>query len=196
MISLVSMRRFRGLVITAVILLLLDHSFSGDGAVNGDAARATARTDPDLTPSRFNYAEVLQKALFFFDAQRSGKLPNDFCIEWRGDSALDDGKDAGIDPTGGYSAALAAASILFRAYYDSRSGYYDELVWSALWLHKATGETDYLQKAETIFAVHCANAPMRWTHSWDDKRYGAAVILAQLTRSTTSRDAVRRWLDY
>lgn len=102
MINLVSVRCFQRLVISAVILLLLDHSFSGDGAVNGDAPRATARTDPDLTQSQFNYAEVLQKALFFFDAQRSGKLPNGFCIEWRGDSALEDGKDADIDLTDGY----------------------------------------------------------------------------------------------
>ena len=50
----------------------------------------------------FDYAEVLQKALFFFDAQRSGHLPNDFRVPWRGDSALDDGKDAGVDLTGGY----------------------------------------------------------------------------------------------
>jgi hypothetical protein len=26
---------------------------------------------------------------------------------------------------------------------------------------------------------------MRWTHSWDDKRYGATILLAQLTKCET-----------
>ena len=37
---------------------------------------------------------------------------------------------------------------------------------------------------------------MRWTHSWDDKRYGATILLAQLTKCETYRVAVRRWLNY
>jgi hypothetical protein len=37
---------------------------------------------------------------------------------------------------------------------------------------------------------------MRWTHSRDDKLYGATILLAQLTKSDTYRKAVRRWLDY
>ncbi|WP_051261459.1 glycoside hydrolase family 9 protein [Desulfovibrio inopinatus] len=45
----------------------------------------------------FNYAEALQKSLFFYDAQRSGRLPERGTapgqnrVEWRGDSFLDDG---------------------------------------------------------------------------------------------------------
>ena len=37
---------------------------------------------------------------------------------------------------------------------------------------------------------------MRWTHSWDDKRYGATILLAQLTKCGTYRVAVRRWVNY
>lgn len=51
---------------------------------------------------RFNYAEALQKALYFFEAQRSGKLPAGNRVEWRGDSGLRDGADAGVDLTGGW----------------------------------------------------------------------------------------------
>jgi endoglucanase len=80
-------------------------------------------------------------------------------------------------------------------YYHS-SGYHDELVWSALWLYKATGNVEYLRKAESIYRENFANASMRWTHSWDDKRYGAAILLAQLTKSDVYKNAVRRWLDY
>ncbi|KAL9844145.1 putative cellulase [Arabidopsis thaliana] len=49
-----------------------------------------------------NYAEALQKSLLYFEAQRSGKLPPNQRVTWRGDSALKDGSDAHIDLTGGY----------------------------------------------------------------------------------------------
>jgi hypothetical protein len=50
----------------------------------------------------FNFAEVLQKSLWFYDAQRSGKLPEDFRIRWRANSGLNDGGDVGRDLTGGF----------------------------------------------------------------------------------------------
>ena len=51
---------------------------------------------------QFNYGEALQKSILFYEAQQSGKLPNWNRINWRGDSALDDGSDVGIDLTGGW----------------------------------------------------------------------------------------------
>jgi hypothetical protein len=53
------------------------------------------------TPS-FNYAEALQKAIFFYEEQISGPKPSWSRVSWRGDSALDDGDDAGRDLTGGW----------------------------------------------------------------------------------------------
>ncbi|KAA3468249.1 endoglucanase 16-like [Gossypium australe] len=50
----------------------------------------------------FNYKEALTKSLMFLEAQRSGKLPANNRIPWRGDSALDDGKEANVDLVGGY----------------------------------------------------------------------------------------------
>ena len=50
----------------------------------------------------FNFAEVLQKSLWFYDAQRSGRLPENFRVRWRADSALGDGSDVGRDLTGGF----------------------------------------------------------------------------------------------
>ena len=41
---------------------------------------------------QFNYKEALTKSLIFLEAQRSGKLPPNNRVPWRGDSALDDGK--------------------------------------------------------------------------------------------------------
>lgn len=49
-----------------------------------------------------NYAEALQKALFFYEAQTSGRLPLDHRVEWRGDSCTRDGQDVGQDLSGGW----------------------------------------------------------------------------------------------
>ncbi|KAL6844178.1 hypothetical protein ACP4OV_025851 [Aristida adscensionis] len=52
--------------------------------------------------SRFDYAGAFDKCLQFFEAQRSGKLPADRRVQWRGDSALTDGFSQGVDLVGGY----------------------------------------------------------------------------------------------
>ncbi|KAL8050186.1 hypothetical protein ABFX02_06G066600 [Erythranthe guttata] len=49
-----------------------------------------------------DYGAALTKSLLFYEAQRSGKLPPTQRVQWRGDSALTDGKDSGVDLTGGY----------------------------------------------------------------------------------------------
>lgn len=49
----------------------------------------------------FNYGEALQKSIWFYDAQRSGDLPASNRVSWRGDSALRDGSDVGLDLSGG-----------------------------------------------------------------------------------------------
>lgn len=46
--------------------------------------------------AHFNYKEALTKSIIFLEAQRSGKLPPNPRPPWRGDSALDDGKEAGV----------------------------------------------------------------------------------------------------
>ncbi|AXB42214.1 glycoside hydrolase family 9 protein [Amycolatopsis albispora] len=50
----------------------------------------------------FNYGEALQKSILFYDAQRSGVLGPGNRVNWRGDSGLADGQDAGLDLTGGF----------------------------------------------------------------------------------------------
>ena len=50
----------------------------------------------------YDYSEILSKSIWFYESQRSGKLPANNRVPWRGDSALDDGKDVGLDLTGGY----------------------------------------------------------------------------------------------
>src|SRR5215468_198249 len=55
-----------------------------------------------LSAQTFNYGEALQKSLFFYEAQRSGTLPANKRINWRGNSGLNDGSDVGKDLTGGW----------------------------------------------------------------------------------------------
>ncbi|KAK3143376.1 hypothetical protein QOZ80_4AG0299590 [Eleusine coracana subsp. coracana] len=52
--------------------------------------------------SSFDYGGAFDKCLQFFEAQRSGKLPSDRRVQWRGDSALNDGFSQGVDLVGGY----------------------------------------------------------------------------------------------
>ncbi|MEZ4864808.1 MAG: glycoside hydrolase family 9 protein [Caldilineaceae bacterium] len=290
---------------------------------------------PTFTPGNgaYNYAEALQKSLFFYEAQRSGPLPTNNRIEWRGPSGLSDGADHGVDLTGGWydagdhvkfgfpmassatllawslidyrdayvatgqldialgnlkwatdyflkahtapnelwgqvgqgsvdhawwgpaevmqmarpsykidascpgsdlagetAAALAAAALVFApsdaayastlrthaaqlytfadtyrgkysdcitdaaAFYNSWSGYNDELVWGALWLYRATGDNSYLTKAQSY--ANNLGQDFKWTHAWDDKSYGSRVLLAQLTGNSVYQQAVQQWLDY
>lgn len=43
-----------------------------------------------------DYGDALTKSLLYFEAQRSGKLPSNQRVTWRGDSALRDGSDAHV----------------------------------------------------------------------------------------------------
>ncbi len=94
-------------------------------------------------------------------------------------------------------------------YYNSYSGYQDELVWSDIWMAKAkdaqtagsgsaywsTARTEYTALSnESQQAVHS----YKWTLAWDDKSYGAYVLMAeQFPNDPAGYNAdVERWLDY
>jgi endoglucanase len=308
-------------------------------ALLGGALVPLSGTHAQAQEPSFNYAEALQKSMFFYEAQRSGELPEDNRVSWRGDSALRDGADAGLDLTGGWydagdhvkfgfpmaatttllawggiageqgyaasgqldelrdnlrwvndyfikahpspnvlyaqvgdgdddhkwwgpaevmqmarpayrvdascpgsdiagetAAAMAASSLLFADtdpayaatlvrhaeelyafadthrgvysdcvpvgnFYNSWSGYQDELVWGAYWLYKATGDQSHLAKAEAEYD-HLSTEPQsdtrsyRWTLAWDDKSYGAYALLAMETGDTRYVEDANRWLDY
>jgi aryl-phospho-beta-D-glucosidase BglC (GH1 family) len=308
-----------------------------NAALGRATATATITDDDSPTPptTGFDYADVLQRSLLFYDAQRSGDLPANFRVSWRGDSAVNDGADVGIDLSGGFydagdhvkfglpmtatmtmlgwglvqyrqayvtsglldemldtlkwgtdwiirahpepnvfyaqvgngaadhsfwgapevmtmarpayrldatkpgsevaaeaAAALAAASIAFRpadaayadsllaharqlyafadtyrgsysqsipdaaSFYNSFSGYQDELCWAALWLHTATGEQVWLDTAVGVYDTQLAGQKLQWTQAWDDKVYGSAVLLAAKTGLVKYRTEAERWLDW
>ncbi|CAI9762577.1 unnamed protein product [Fraxinus pennsylvanica] len=49
-----------------------------------------------------DYGAALSKSILFFEAQRSGYLPKNQRVQWRGNSGLNDGKMSGVDLVGGY----------------------------------------------------------------------------------------------
>ncbi|KAL6533586.1 Endoglucanase [Orobanche hederae] len=49
-----------------------------------------------------DYKDALSKSILFFEAQRSGYLPQDQRVQWRSHSGLEDGKTSGVDLVGGY----------------------------------------------------------------------------------------------
>ncbi|MBF0441213.1 MAG: glycoside hydrolase family 9 protein [Oligoflexales bacterium] len=294
-----------------------------------------------LLSADFNYPEALQKSIFFYEAQRAGPLPDGNRVEWRGNSGMDDGKDVGIDLTGGWydagdhvkfglpmastatllslgvleyrdgyakfgqleyildnirwvndyflkahaaphvlwgqvgngssdhafwgapevmtmirpaykidescpgsdlagetSAAMASASMVFRqtdpaysskllehavqlfefadkfrgtyvkcitdaqGYYNSWSGYQDEIVWAGLWLYKATNDPAYLEKAKLEYEkIALENGSKedkvyKWTHAWDDKSYGSYLLMSIATGDEKYMKDVERWLDF
>ncbi|MCG8458370.1 MAG: glycoside hydrolase family 9 protein, partial [Holophagales bacterium] len=83
--------------------------------------------------AQVNYGEALQKSIYFYEAQQSGPLPAWNRVEWRGDSALGDGSDNGIDLTGGWYDAgdhvkfgfpmAATATMLAWGVVDYRDAY-------------------------------------------------------------------------
>ncbi len=81
-----------------------------------------------------------------------------------------------------------------QAFYNSWSGYQDELVWGAAWLYAATGDTAYLAKAESEFQL--LGADIGWTHAWDDKTYGSYVLLSMLTGDALYEERSQNWLNY
>src|SRR5689334_17998989 len=66
--------------------------------IGGSAQSALAAPSPT---GEFNYAEALQDSMLFYESQRSGPLPADNRVKWRGDSDLTDGADHDVDLTGG-----------------------------------------------------------------------------------------------
>ncbi|KAK7471380.1 hypothetical protein BaRGS_00035986 [Batillaria attramentaria] len=62
----------------------------------------TVACPPNSAQSKYNYDCVLMESIMFYEAQRSGKLPDNNRIPWRGDSALDDHGLNGEDLSGGW----------------------------------------------------------------------------------------------
>lgn len=56
---------------------------------------------PSGSEMKYNYTGALGLSILFYNAQRSGELPADNPVSWRGDSAVNDGSE-GHDLSGGW----------------------------------------------------------------------------------------------
>jgi len=85
-------------------------------------------------------------------------------------------------------------------FYNSYSGYYDELANGAVWLSKAVqasggnGST-YLAKALSIYKTNIGGLSNGWTGNWDDSSYATAILLAKETGDAGIKKQVEGWLD-
>ena len=65
----------------------------------------------------YNYAEALQKSMFFYEVQQSGKLPDWNNVQWRADSMVDEsGKETDAVPGGWFDAGDHFKFTLTNAY--------------------------------------------------------------------------------
>lgn len=85
-------------------------------------------------------------------------------------------------------------------FYTSINGDQDELVWGAIWLHKAKQAQNYsysgsyLTKAESEYEN--MTKPYDYTYQFDDKSYGIYVLLAQETAKEEYQRRAEAWLDF
>merc|ERR1711872_145896 len=204
---------------------------------------------PDY-PAKYDYGEAIDLSLQFYEAQRSGKLPSDNRVPWRGDSALDDAVPGGYydagdlvkfgfpmaatvtDLAGETASALAASSIWYRmlgesdyadeclqhakvlfdfadkyrgkytdtipagGFYESWSGYNDEIVWSAAWIAKATGEQADIDKAEALWNELGGGNANPSEVSWDDKWAMTFLIMYDITGKDEYKSKADDFLNY
>lgn len=86
----------------------------------------------------------------------------------------------------GYTAA--------NGFYNSWSGFYDELAWAGMWLYKATSENSYLNKAKQY--LDKAEGNYKWAMCWDDVYMGACTMLAIETGDKVYKDKIEKNLDF
>ena len=81
-----------------------------------------------------------------------------------------------------------------QSFYRSWSGYNDELVWAAIWLHRATGKESWLTTARNKFSS--ISGRYNWGLSWDDKSYACYILLAMLDGSPQYKSNAENWLNF
>ncbi|MFY8149015.1 MAG: glycoside hydrolase family 9 protein [Prochlorococcaceae cyanobacterium] len=97
---------------------------------------------------------------------------------------------------GKYSDAITEV----RDYYNSWSGYEDELAYGAAWLARAVEAAGgdgsaYRSKAMNVYSNDVGGLSRGWTHNWDDASYATAVLLAKDTGNNRVRSDVEGWLN-
>ncbi|XP_076048787.1 uncharacterized protein LOC143029762 [Oratosquilla oratoria] len=150
--------------------------------------KTTTTTTPETTTTKvktctnlpYDYDVVLHKSLLFYEAQRSGELPDTQRVTWRRDSALDDAEDDDtkehIDLKGGYYDAgdymkfgfpmAAAATVLAWGAIENKRAYEDAGEWSHM-KEAVKWATDYFIKAHVSdFVFYGQVGKGEWDHAY------------------------------
>ncbi|KAN0041255.1 hypothetical protein ACTFIV_003792 [Dictyostelium citrinum] len=94
---------------------------------------------------------------------------------------------------GSYSTSVPQAS----AFYNSYSGYTDELVWGSVWLYRATGDSSYLTLAENYYTTNNVGyAGTSNSFDWDQTATGSSVLLYKLTGKAFYKQMVDQTLSF
>ncbi len=144
----------------------------------------------------FNYAEALQKSMFFYEAQESGPLDNTNRVTWRDDSALTDGSGVGHDLTGGWYDAGDHVKFGFPMAFSATT-----LAWGGIDFAQGYQDAGQLQRLKrnlrfvNDYFLRCHTAPNElWgqvgaggaDHAW----WGSAEVM-QMARPAYKIDAAR-----
>ncbi|GAF05696.1 endoglucanase E-4 precursor [Saccharicrinis fermentans DSM 9555 = JCM 21142] len=108
--------------------------------------------------AQHNYGEVLQKSMFFYEAQQAGELSPNNRVTWRANAAIEDGSDVNLDLTGGWFDAGDHVKFNFPMAYSVTTlcwGYlenkdvYASTNQKEIFLENIKHVTDYLIKCHT-----------------------------------------------
>lgn len=125
--------------------LLIEITMNDEDVCAGTTDWTTIPPMPDYCESTgmapYDYSQALCMSYLFYEAQRSGVLPADQRVNWRFDSAVDDGQDVGLDLSGGYYDAGDHVKFGFPLAFTTTM-----LGWGLIDFaegHEAAGQTDY-----------------------------------------------------
>lgn len=80
-------------------------------------------------------------------------------------------------------------------FYNSWSGFGDELAWAAAWLLRATGEDQFRVEVEKHFQEFGLNRrPDEF--AWDNKAAGVQILMAKITKQTVYRQQAEAFCNY
>ncbi len=91
---------------------------------------------------------------------------------------------------GKYSDSIPDAANFYRSW----SGFNDELTWAAAWLYRASTEQQYLTAAKSFYLQFGMGGTAQ-KFSWDDKKAGVQVLMAQITGEAMYKTAVDTFCD-
>ncbi|KAF9534159.1 glycoside hydrolase family 9 protein [Crepidotus variabilis] len=98
------------------------------------------------------WSSLLGNLLYFYDEQRSGTLPSTNRVPWRNDSLIDEGRDQGMDLSGGYYDAGDYSKFTFPLSFALMS-----ICW---------GATDFGKGYDLANQTAYLDATLRWGLDW------------------------------